>query len=151
MLALLLPLLGPVLDKLTGMIPDPAAAAKARAEAMQQIMEATLKADAAQMEVNKTQAASGSIFVAGGRPFIMWVCGIGCAWNWIGFPVAMFLAAAVGHPLDLSPADTTEMMPLLVGLLGMSGLRTAEKMKGVSREALVKPSVAAPISEGGQG
>lgn len=133
MLALLLPLLGPVFDKLIGLIPDPAAAAKAKAEAIQMMMDAAQKADAAQMEVNKVEAGSSSMFVAGWRPFVGWVCAAGCAWNWIGLPVGVFIAAAIGHRLDLRPADLSEMLPLLLGLLGMGGLRTFEKTQGVAR------------------
>jgi len=134
MINLLLPFLGPVIDKLVGLIPDPQARAKAQAEAMASILEAGQKADAAQMEINKVEASSSSIFVAGWRPFIGWVCGAGFAWNWIGLPVAVFITNAAGNPLALSPADLSEMMPLLLGMLGMGGLRTFEKMQGVARE-----------------
>lgn len=133
MLAMLLPLLGPVIDKLVGLIPDPAAAARAKAEAVQMMMDAAAKADAAQMEVNKVEAGSASLFIAGWRPFVGWVCAAGCAWNWIGLPVGVFIAAAIGHKLDLRPADLSEMLPLLLGLLGMGGLRTFEKVQGVAR------------------
>lgn len=138
MLAFLLPLLGPVFDKLVGLIPDPQAAAKARAEAMQMVMDAASKADAAQMEVNKAEAASGSLFVAGWRPFVGWVCAAGCAWNWIGLPVGVFVVALAGRNLDLRPADLSEMLPLLLGMLGMGGMRTFEKIQGVAREAMGK-------------
>jgi hypothetical protein len=146
MIAALLPLLSPVIDKLIGLIPDPAAAAKAKAEALAAIM----AADAAQMQVNAVEAASGSLFVAGWRPMVGWVCACGVAWNWIGLPVGMFVAAAVGHGMDLRPADLSEMLPLLLGMLGMGGLRTFEKMQGVAREGLAKPGVA-PNGQGGQG
>lgn len=154
MLALLLPLLSPILDKVVGLIPDPEAAAKAKAEALEQLMSATAKADAAQMEVNKVEAASASVFVAGWRPFIGWVCATGCAWNWIGLPIGMFIASVVGHPLAISPADLTEMLPLLFGMLGMGGLRTFEKVSGVARQTMVSPSnvkPTIPASLGGQG
>ena len=85
-----------------------------------------------QMDINKAEAASPSVFVAGWRPFIGWVCGGACAWNWIGLPVAKFACAFAGHPLDLTPADLSEMLPLLLGMLGLGGLRTFEKVKGVA-------------------
>lgn len=144
MLALLLPLLGPIVDKLVGLIPDPQAQARARAEAIQQIVEATQKADAAQLEVNKAEAASGHLFIAGWRPFVGWVCGLACAWNWIGLPLGLFVLAALGKPVELRPLDLSEMLPLLLGMLGMGGLRTFEKVQGVSREAMVRPTVAQP-------
>ena len=85
-----------------------------------------------QLDINRAEAASLSPFTSGWRPFIGWVCGVGCAWNWIGLPVALFIAAWFGHPLELSRADMSEMMPLLLGMLGLGGLRTFEKMKGVN-------------------
>jgi hypothetical protein len=62
----------------------------------------------------------------------MWVCGVGCAWNWIGLPVAKLGLAVAGHPLDIAPADLSEMMPLLLGMLGLGGFRTIEKIRGVA-------------------
>lgn len=144
MIAALLPMLGPLVERLVGLIPDPQAQAKAKAEALQQIMEFASRADAAQLDVNKAEAGSSSLFIAGWRPFVGWICAAGCAWNWLGLPMGLFVAAALGHHLDLRPADLSEMLPLLLGLLGMGGLRTFEKIQGVSREALPKASPAAP-------
>jgi len=86
-----------------------------------------------QLETNKTEAANPSVFVSGWRPFIGWVCGAACAWNWIGLKIALFIAATVGHPLNLQPADIGEMMPILTGMLGLGGLRTVEKLNGAAR------------------
>lgn len=158
MLAALLPLFGPLVERIVGLIPDPQAQAKAKAEALQQIMEFAGRADAAQLAVNKAEAESGNLFVAGWRPFVGWVCAAGCAWNWIGLQLGLFVAAAVGRPLAVSPLDLTEMLPLLLGMLGMGGLRTFEKVQGVSREAIAKPQSGAPVAgpgsfviPGGQG
>lgn len=85
-----------------------------------------------QIDTNKEEAKSPSIFVSGWRPFIGWVCGMACAWNWIGLKIALFAAAYFGHPLQMSPADIGEMMPILLGMLGLGGLRTAEKINGVA-------------------
>ena len=85
-----------------------------------------------QLEVNKTEAASPSVFVAGWRPFIGWVCGAACAWNWIGLPMAKAGLVLAGVALDIAPASLTEMMPVLLGLLGLGALRTTEKIKGVA-------------------
>jgi hypothetical protein len=88
-----------------------------------------------QLAVNQAEAANPSIFVSGWRPFIGWVCGGGCAWNWVGLPIAKFGILAAGLPaLQIAQADLTEMMPLLLGLLGLGGLRTYERVKGVHRE-----------------
>jgi hypothetical protein len=85
-----------------------------------------------QIDINKEEAKNPSVFVSGWRPFIGWVCGGGCAWNWIGLPIAKTGAALVGFKLDVSPADLSEMLPLLVALLGLAGYRTMEKVNGVA-------------------
>ena len=72
------------------------------------------------------------MFVSGWRPFIGWVCGMACAWNWIGLKVALFIAAYFGKNLNITPADITEMMPVLLGMLGLGGMRTVEKIQGVA-------------------
>ena len=87
-----------------------------------------------QLDVNKAEAASPSVFVAGWRPFIGWVCGSACAWNWIGLPVAkVLLPLAGGQVIALEAADLTEMLPVLMGMLGLAGYRTFEKTRGVAR------------------
>lgn len=86
-----------------------------------------------QLDINKAEAASGSAFVGGWRPFIGWVCGMAFAWNWCGLPMAMFVLAYIGKPMQLAPADMTEMMPVLMGMLGLGALRSYEKTKGVAR------------------
>lgn len=85
-----------------------------------------------QTDTNKEEAKSPSIFVSGWRPFIGWVCGAACAWNWIGLPIALFVAAYLGKQLTLRPADISEMMPILLGMLGLGGLRTMERINGVA-------------------
>lgn len=86
-----------------------------------------------QIDINKEEAKSDSIFVAGWRPFIGWVCGSACAWNWIGLPMAKSGLLLAGVTLSVSPADLSEMLPVLMGMLGLGALRTAEKFKGVAR------------------
>ena len=85
-----------------------------------------------QIAINQAEASNPSIFVSGWRPAIGWVCGMACAWNWVGLPVVKMGMAIYGHPLALSPADIGEMMPILLGMLGLGGLRTAEKINGVA-------------------
>lgn len=104
-----------------------------KTEAEKQQLAAAVMVVQGQMDINKVEAANPSVFVSGWRPFIGWVCGSACAWNWIGLPVAKLAAVVLGHSIDLSPADLTEMMPVLLGMLGLGGLRTLEKFKGVSR------------------
>ena len=85
-----------------------------------------------QLEINKVEAGSASVFVSGWRPAIGWICGAACAWNWVGLPLAKFVMLAIGRPITMSPADLGEMLPVLIGMLGLGGLRTAEKINGVA-------------------
>jgi len=103
-----------------------------KTEQEKQQMAAAVMIIQGQLDTNKEEAKNPSVFVSGWRPFIGWVCGSACAWNWIGLPVAVFLAKAFGYPVDLHPADLMEMMPILMGMLGLGGLRTVEKIQGVA-------------------
>jgi len=87
----------------------------------------------AQLEVNKIEAASSSLFVSGWRPATGWVCVLGMAGNFIVTPFANFVLALLGVQvfIPLVPLDT--MLPVLLGMLGLGGLRTLEKAKGVHR------------------
>ncbi len=123
-----------VIDKIW---PDPAQrdAAKLELLKMQQSGDlAQLTADTSlmieQIRVNQAEATNPSLFVSGWRPGVGWVCVAACGWNWIGLPVAKVIAVILGHPIDLAPADLTEMLPILMGMLGLGGLRTIEKLQG---------------------
>ena len=88
----------------------------------------------AQIEVNKAEAASNSIFKGGWRPFIGWVCGIAFAYHFVLQPLLIFVMTYLGHPVpELPNFDMTSLMTVLGGLLGLGGLRTFEKYKGVSK------------------
>lgn len=103
-----------------------------KTEAEKAQMAAALTVVQGQLDANKASAENPNWFVSGARPFIMWVCGFGCAWNWIGLPIALFVCSSIGHAVNLRPADLSEMMPLLLGMLGLGGFRTIEKIQGVA-------------------
>lgn len=105
--------------------PDKSAAEQAQ-------LAAALSLVQGQLEVDKAEASSSNPFTSGWRPFIGWTCGVACSWNWIGLPVAGFVCAYLGRPVTFSPANVGEMMPLLLGMLGLGGLRTFEKVRGVA-------------------
>lgn len=86
-----------------------------------------------QLDINKAEAANPSVFVSGWRPAVGWICVAACGWNWVGLPILKAVMLASGHPITLAPADLTEMLPILIGLLGLAGYRTAEKINGVVR------------------
>lgn len=132
----LIPLLGGLLDKF---FPDPAVANDAKLKLMQMAqngelaqLDADLKLATGQIDVNKVEAASSSMFVAGWRPFIGWTCGAAFAFKFIIGPAAVVLMAMAGHPITLPAFDFTEMSTILLGMLGLGGLRTIEKVKGVA-------------------
>jgi len=88
----------------------------------------------AQIEVNKAEAASSSVFKGGWRPFIGWVCGFAFAYHFILQPILLFGTAAAGISLPPLPEfDMSQMMPVLLGMLGLGGLRTYEKKAGVTK------------------
>ena len=87
-----------------------------------------------QLEVNKVEAAHKSLFVAGWRPAIGWICGLGMASNFILIPMANFVLALTGSPIVVPLLDTGEMMPVLMGMLGLGAMRTYEKKEGVQRD-----------------
>ena len=117
--------------------PDPAQrdAAKLELLKLQQSGElAQLTADTnlmiEQIKVNQAEAQNPSLFVSGWRPGVGWICVAACGWNWIGLPVVKLALEIYGHPINLAPADLTEMLPVLMGMLGLGGLRTIEKLQG---------------------
>jgi hypothetical protein len=85
-----------------------------------------------QLDANKAEAASPSMFVSGWRPAVGWVCVLAFCWNMIGLSVAKLVLSLINHPMQISPADLSEMMPILIGMLGLGGLRTVEKINGVA-------------------
>lgn len=85
-----------------------------------------------QLAVNKAEAESPSVFVSGWRPFIGWICGAAFFWNWIGLPVSLMVLAILEIDVKVTPADLLEMMPVLLGMLGLGALRTKEKMERVA-------------------
>lgn len=103
-----------------------------KSEAEKQQLAAAVSMVQGQIAINQAEAGNPSVFVSGWRPAIGWVCGMACAWNWVGLKIALFVAAYLGHDLNLAPADIGEMMPVLLGMLGLGGLRTAEKINGVA-------------------
>jgi hypothetical protein len=87
-----------------------------------------------QMEINKTEAAHKSLFVAGWRPAVGWTCCLGMACNFLVIPMANFALALTGSAIVVPLLNTGEMMPVLMGMLGLGAMRTYEKKQGVQRD-----------------
>lgn len=86
-----------------------------------------------QLEVNKVEASHASMFVSGWRPAVGWVCCLGLGCNFLFVPVANFILTITESPITVPALDLSEMMPVLLGMLGLGGLRTYEKTKDVAR------------------
>ena len=87
----------------------------------------------AQIEVNKAEAASGSVFKGGWRPFIGWVCGGAFAYHFVLQPVIVFAVLTAGVDLPPLPEfDMASLMTVMMGMLGLGGLRTYEKKQGIT-------------------
>jgi hypothetical protein len=88
----------------------------------------------AQIEVNKAEAASGSIFKGGWRPAIGWVCASAFAYHFVLQPVIVFVVLSAGVDLPPLPEfDMASLMTVMMGMLGLGGLRTYEKQKGITK------------------
>lgn len=83
----------------------------------------------AQAEINKVQAQHRSTFVAGARPFILWVCGFGFLFSFVINPIIQWIMPEVGSPV--LPLEV--MLELTLAMLGLAGLRTIEKLQGKSK------------------
>ena len=86
-----------------------------------------------QLEINKAEAQSRNVFVAGWRPFIGGVCGVAMAYNYVVQPILIFTLAQFDYLVALPALDLGEMMPVLMGMLGLGSLRSFEKYKGIAK------------------
>ena len=87
-----------------------------------------------QIEVNKMEAQSRHWFVASWRPFIGWTCGIALMWHFVLSQFILFFATMFGFSLPALPEfDMGSLMTVLMGMLGLGGLRTFEKYKQISK------------------
>ena len=129
MIAQILGLAGPILDKF---VEDKDTKNQIAAQLEQQLV----GLQAAQAQANIEQAKHPSLFVAGARPAIMWICALGLMTNFFIMPLAEW-AVAIWWPVAELPAlQTEELMSLVLALLGLGGMRSWEKSKGVARENL---------------
>lgn len=121
---------GKLLDKL---IPDKDLREKLNAELLMASQDNDFQLALGQLKVNEAEAANSSLFVSGWRPFIGWVCGIGLTYNFLIYPLMLWSIAAYGATFVPPPLFSDNLMELVLGLLGLAGFRTYEKIKGVAR------------------
>lgn len=87
-----------------------------------------------QIDINKEEAKSRNIFIAGWRPFVGWTCGLALFWHFLGLPVTLFVTGwfNLQHP-PLPEFDMNSLMTVLLGMLGLGGMRSFEKFKGLTK------------------
>jgi len=115
---------GKVIDRIW---PDPVQAANAKFELFKLQQSGELAVMAGQMEINKEEAKSPSLFVSGWRPYIGWVCGTGLAYQFLLYPVLVAFVPGVAQ------LDMGTLLTLLFGMLGLGAMRTKEKLEGVAK------------------
>lgn len=126
----LLPAVTGILDKL---IPDAGARDRAKAEAEAALLAALAKADSDQLAVNKAEAESGSNFRGGWRPTIGYICAAALAYQYLVRPLVPWIATAFGANVPPMPGLDGTLTELVFAMLGLGGLRSFEKIKGVSK------------------
>jgi len=127
-------LIGPVTGILDKFIEDKDAKNAMAHEIATMAEKAAHEAAMAQVEVNKMEAQHRSLFVAGWRPFIGWTCGIALAYHFVLNPLIMFNVSWAGVEIpELPEFDMGSLMTVLMGMLGLGGLRTFEKVKKVTK------------------
>tara|TARA_B100000965_G_C19415253_1_gene679605 strand:- start:469 stop:840 length:372 start_codon:yes stop_codon:yes gene_type:complete len=111
-----------IIDKVAGHVDKFTLDKEEKAQLIQEI-------NKAQIEVNKVEAGSSSLFVSGWRPFIGWTCGVALCYHFILQPFLMFVLLSAGKSMELPVFQMETLTTILMGLLGLGGLRTYEKVK----------------------
>ena len=111
-----------IIDKVAGHVDKFTLDKEEKAQLIQEI-------NKAQIEVNKVEAGSSSLFVSGWRPFVGWTCGVALGYHFVLQPFLMFVLSSTGNPMELPIFDMTTLTTVLMGMLGLGGLRTYEKVK----------------------
>lgn len=122
-------LVGPISELIGKFIPDKDKANQLAFEVATLAEKQAHEQIIAQLQVNLAEAGNPSIFVSGWRPFIGWVCGAAMAFNYVALPIL----TAVDLLPKIDPLDLDVMMPVLLGMLGLGGMRSYEKRNGVAR------------------
>lgn len=99
-----------------------------RDKARSQLVELIQSSDLAQMQVNQVEASSRNLFVAGWRPAAGWVCVAALTYQFLARPIIMIVA-----PGTSAPELDGMLFELLFGMLGLAGLRSFEKLKGLTK------------------
>lgn len=122
---------GGLIDKVLSFIPNPEEKAKAQAEMQRALLDAAVKAESEQRQIDLEEAKSASLFVAGWRPAVGWLCVATLFYQWVIAPGASWAFQAAGAALPPLPhLDSQDTQALLYALLGIGGLRSVDKITG---------------------
>jgi holin (3TMs family) len=138
---------GPLFTRLIDLIPDPAEKARQAALIQEKLMAADAAMIAAQNAVNLAEATNTNMFVSGWRPAVGWVCVSALGWQVVVAPFIGFGAAFFGYHPVLPVLDSSWFGSLMIPMLGLGAMKTAERISGVSNEGqkptktlMVRPS-----------
>ena len=127
-------LIGPIAGLLDKFIPDADTKNKLAHEISTMAERHAQELAKGQLEINKVEAQHRSMFVAGWRPFLGWCLSFALAWHFIFAPFIIFVCAFAGMDIpDLPFFDMESLMTVLLGMLGLGGLRSFEKAKGLTK------------------
>lgn len=122
-----------LINTIRGKSPEDAAKlAELAAKYQSDILAADLQQAQMQADVNKVEAASPNLFVAGWRPFIGWVCGVGLSVQFLVGPLATWITGLFGKTVQFPSLDMGTLVTLLLGMLGLGYMRTQEKISGIN-------------------
>ena len=111
-----------IIDKVAGHVDKFTLDKEEKAQLIQEI-------NKAQIEVNKIEAGSSSLFKSGWRPFVGWTCGVALCYHFVLQPFLMFVFLSIGKPMELPVFDMSTLTTVLFGMLGLGGMRSLEKVK----------------------
>ena len=145
-----IPLIGAILGGVTDLIGDMHTSDKEKLGAEIELRKLGLESErieasllTGQIDVNKEEAKHASVFVAGGRPAILWVGAVSLGWTYVAHPIMTWLWAIlqgvgwIDATLPPPPIlDIEALMVLVGGVLGLGGFRSFEKVRGVARDAI---------------
>ena len=145
-----LPIIGAIIGGVTDLIGDMHTSDKEKLDAEIELRKLGLESErieasllTGQIDVNKEEARHASVFVAGGRPAILWVGAVSLAWTYVAHPIMTWLWALMQGAGWLSASmppppimDIEALMVLVGGVLGLGGFRSFEKVRGVARNAI---------------
>ena len=123
-------MIGTVIDRI---IPDKNGANKAKQEIEKTLIDNAVQLNLAQAETNKIEASHRSVWVAGWRPCLGWVAAFGFAWLFVLSPLLQWILAITGTDIPMPQFQTDVLLELTLAMLGLSGLRTFEKLKGLTK------------------